>query len=96
MQVPKIEIVPNSTAESDSEIDVLSVGNVLSNIPNIIYVKKTQLTLTPLVCMNLDSCVRNKVYTCFEKGEDSTMVASFFLICYLLKLRLLKQIGTVF
>ena len=45
-QQPKLEVVPNSDAESDSEADVLSIGNVLSNISN----KKATLTIIPLVC----------------------------------------------
>ena len=34
LQVPEIGAVPNSDAESDSQVHMLIVGNVLSNISN--------------------------------------------------------------
>ena len=31
-QLPDLEVVPSSGVESDSEVDVLSTGNVLGNV----------------------------------------------------------------
>ena len=52
--VPKIEVEPDSHTESDSEIEALSAGNKLNNIPNINNIcKKALLTLILSVCMSM-------------------------------------------
>ena len=49
LQVPEMEVVPNSDVESHNEADTLSIGNVLSNIANINNTsKESPINLYPI------------------------------------------------
>ena len=43
LQVSELEVVPNSDAESNSEVEVLNISNVSSNISNICNISKQSL-----------------------------------------------------
>ena len=52
VQIPKLDIVTNSDAECNSEVGVLSIGNVSSNIS-----KESLINFNPNgVCVNINNC----------------------------------------
>ena len=45
VQLPELEVVPNSSVESDSENEVISIGNASSNV-----IKESPISINPLGC----------------------------------------------
>ena len=93
LKVLEIDIMPNSKTESDSEVEALGAGTVLSNMPNICNIsEKIPINFNFIgVYVNIENCVGKKVYTWCRKVWKSTVLG--VLMDCLDKLRLLKGIG---
>ena len=53
MQLPELDVILSSSAESDSKVSVLNTGNVSSNLSN----KASQINFNPIeVCEHKELC----------------------------------------
>ena len=77
VQIPDLEVAPNSNAESENGDEVLTIGNVSNNISNISNTfKKTQLPFNCIgVCKHKQLCRELGLYT--RKGLESNNVGDF-------------------